>query len=139
MTHPDSIQSFIEHDEQVDRIEARLHRGEHAPDSLNLEPYQDGGDLLCGDCGGPCQTHTWDRALQVYIGECCRLPEADPLPANYADDQVGILEDVVGITAGRDALVAEALAHLRLVRMQSAASLVEHLRIAEGILKRLVA
>jgi len=138
MIHPGSIQSHIEHDEQVDRSYSGLRSGEHAADSLNCS-YEDGDDLICGDCGGPCQTHTWDRALQVYIGECCRLPKTDPLPANYADDQVGILEDVVGITDGRAALVAEALAHLRLVRMQSADSLVEHLRIAEGILNRLVA
>jgi len=137
MIHPDSIQSHIEHDEQVDRIQARLHSGEHAPDSLNYDHYEDGGELVCGDCGGPCQSHTWDKRHQLWIGECCRLPEAGPLPANYAAQQVAILEDVVGITDGRAALVDEALAHLRLVRMQSTDPLMLHVEIAERLLQQI--
>ena len=132
-----SIQSHIERDEQVDRIQARLGLGEHAPDSLNYDYYEDGGELVCGDCGGPCQTHTWDRRQQVWIGECCRVPASDPLPADYAAEQVAILEDIVGITDAAAALVDEALAHLRLVRMQSTGPLMLHVEIAERLLQQI--
>ena len=135
MAHIKSVQSDTAHNEQVDSSQSRIRCGHHAPDSLNL--YQDDEELMCGDCGGPCQSYTWDIRQQVYIGECCRLPESDPLPANYAAEQVAILEDVAGITETGAELMDEALAHLRLVRMQSADPLMMHVAIAERLLQQI--
>ena len=64
---PDSIQSHVEHHEQVDRMQARLRRGEHAPDSLNLEVYEDRGELPCGDCRGTC------ACCPQFTCACCGL------------------------------------------------------------------
>jgi hypothetical protein len=113
------------------------------PDSIQsaehdtAESYSDGGQLLCGDCGGSCLTHTWDRRQQAWIGECCQFPQSDPLPANYAAQQLALLEEVVGL-GERHPVILEALAHLRMAKMQSSGPLV-HVEIAERLLRKLVA
>lgn len=132
MRHINSIQSFIERDEQIDRTQRRI----AARQAELLEAYQDGGELLCGDCGGSCQTHTWDKRQQVWIGECCRLPVSnDAAPDNYAAQQVAILEHVVGIEEHAE-LLNQALSHLRMARMQSSGPLV-HVEIAEKLLEQI--
>ena len=140
MVHLNSIQSRVEHEEQIENLPSPIGRGPDSPDSLNLDArqiHEDERRLLCGDCGGPCKTHTWDKRQQVFIGECCRQPETSALPANYAEQQVTILEDVVGFVESPAELLDQALAHLRFARMQSTDPLMMHVEIAERLLRRL--
>src|SRR5205807_9553289 len=100
-------------------------------------PYADGGDMICEGCAGTCKTHTWNNHQQMFLGECCVMPQSDPLPANYAVRQVAILENIAGISTSAAELLDKALAHLRMVRLQSSnGPTLEHVRYAEYLVEQ---
>lgn len=127
---PRSIQEYIEHEEQMERRNLRNLLSLPEPSTPTI--YQDGGSLICEDCGSVCERHIWSPRLQAWIGECCQVAETDLLPANYAAEQCRILEEYVGV--GVVPLIDEALAHLRLVKMQQSPD--PHVAIAIGLLAK---